>query len=169
MQQQYYIADLHLGHGDTILRFRPQFSSWEEHDDYVVGMINETVNPTDSLYIAGDTLIKDIGIPYLKKIACRNIYLVPGNHCGERTMLSTLPYKRIQGAMTLKLGDRIGVVTHIPVHPTCLEERWGFNIHGHLHEQSLIDKRYLCISCEQTGYKPVTKKWMEQKLKGNEK
>ncbi len=165
MQHQYFLADLHLGHGDGVLRFRPQFSTWQEHDEFIVNSINEIVNPNDSLYLAGDIIITDKGIHAINQINCRNIYLIPGNHDGERSFINLIRYKRVMGAMQLTLGGKLGVITHIPVHPSCLDERWAFNIHGHLHDQSLIDKRYLCISCEQTKYRPVTKVWLEQKLK----
>lgn len=166
MQSQYYIADLHLGHGDGILRFRGGFENWEAHDQFVVDQINETVNPTDSLYIAGDAVITDKGIKYLQKIACRNIYLIPGNHCGERTQLASMPYKRITGALTVRVGNYNCIVTHIPIHPSELD-RWDINIHGHLHDQSIIDPRYLCISCEQSKYIPQTKAQMLEKIKKN--
>ena len=46
------------------------------------------------------------------------------------------------------------LATHIPVHESQLM-RFGYNVHGHMHEKSLDDPRYLCVSVEHTDYKPI--------------
>lgn len=164
MQQRYYLADTHFGHGDAILRFRPQFSTWQEHDQYIVDQINAVVNPTDSLYLLGDIVIRTPGYAALDAINCRNIYLVQGNHDGERCVLPTR-YKEVSSAKPCRIDKVSGVITHIPVHPQCLD-RWVFNIHGHLHDEVIDDPRYVCVSCEQTDFRPVNLDWIRNKLKG---
>jgi calcineurin-like phosphoesterase family protein len=44
-------------------------------------------------------------------------------------------------------------LTHAPVHPD--ELRGKFNVHGHVHTATLPDARYLNVSCENVGYKPI--------------
>lgn len=163
MQKRYYLADTHFGHGDKILRFRPQFKSAEEHDQYIVDQINAVVNPTDSLYLAGDVCITEAGYKALYQINCQNMYLVQGNHDGERCAIPNV-FKRVLGSMECRIKKEYGIITHIPVHESCLD-RWAFNIHGHLHDESLIDPRYVCVSCEQTNYRPVDIDWILAKLK----
>jgi len=152
----YSIADLHLGHGPGILRIRPQFKTIEEHDQFVVDSINEVVNPKDTLYILGDTVIRELGWFYINQINCRNKIKIPGNHCGERTPIREVFFKSITGAHARRLpSSEIGAVfTHIPVHPSCLD-RWQVNVHGHLHDQLIDDPRYLCVSCEAVNFKPI--------------
>jgi len=152
----YTIADLHLGHGPGILQIRPQFKTIEEHDKHVVKCINEVVNPNDTLYVLGDVVIREAGWVWFYKINCRNIVLVPGNHCGERTPVRGVFFKAITGAHARRLpSSTIGAVfTHIPVHPSCLD-RWTVNVHGHLHDQKIDDPRYLCVSCEAVDYRPI--------------
>ena len=152
----YCIADLHLGHGPGVLRFRTQFKTVEEHDKFIVDSINATVNPKDSLYLLGDIVIREAGWVWLNRINCRNLVLVPGNHCGERTPVRGVFFKTITGAYARQLpGSDVGAVfTHIPVHPSCLD-RWQVNVHGHLHDQVIDDPRYLCVSCEAIDYKPI--------------
>jgi calcineurin-like phosphoesterase family protein len=167
MQEVFFLADTHFGHGDKVLRFRPQFKSGEEHDAYIVSRINSVVNPTDTLVLAGDIVITEIGYESLRKLNCRNIILVPGNHDGERTPIPHDLLKKVVGTYGFELKyskeQRLGcVVTHIPIHPSCLD-RWDLNIHGHLHDESIIDPRYVCVSCEQVNYTPVSK--VELKLK----
>ena len=150
----YTIGDLHLGH--EACATRRGFSSIQEHDAYIIEMINATVNPTDSLILVGDVLITSVGLPALYKIHCRHQILVPGNHDGERCKIPTDHFTHVTGAYARRLpGSRTSAVfTHIPIHPSCLD-RWDMNIHGHLHDESIIDPRYVCVSCEQLKYKPI--------------
>jgi calcineurin-like phosphoesterase family protein len=46
------------------------------------------------------------------------------------------------------------LLTHIPVHPSQLR-RGVLNVHGHLHARTINDPRYVCVSLEQTGFRPV--------------
>ena len=52
----------------------------------------------------------------------------------------------------------VGLMTHISVHPSQLDRR-TVNVHGHLHARPLDDARYLCVSVEQTGFRPVAIGW----------
>lgn len=58
------------------------------------------------------------------------------------------------------------LLSHIPVHPGSLG-RWDGNFHGHLHSNVVNqwhgkhmtdkpDSRYLCLSVEHIGYRPIT-------------
>lgn len=66
------------------------------------------------------------------------------------------------------------VMSHVPLHPDSVE-RWGLNVHGHLHSNSVkdvfksyagnsdgvtditpLDKRYFCVSVEQHNLAPVS-------------
>ena len=49
--------------------------------------------------------------------------------------------------------DKI-VLSHVPIHPESVA-RWKGNVHGHLHENKLEDKRYMNICVEHTDYTPV--------------
>lgn len=151
----YTIADLHLGHiGAATIR---GLTTVHEHDEMVVDAINSVVNPKDSLYLLGDIVVTDEGLIGLSKINCCNLYLVPGNHCGERAPIRHAMFNRVMGAYVRRLpGTRHqAVFTHMPIHPQCLD-RWQFNVHGHLHSETITDPRFLCVSCEQLNYKPIS-------------
>ncbi len=47
------------------------------------------------------------------------------------------------------------LLSHIPIHP-CQLFRFKGNIHGHIHENSLEDERYINVSCEVIDYLPKT-------------
>jgi calcineurin-like phosphoesterase family protein len=50
-------------------------------------------------------------------------------------------------------GNKV-IMSHIPIHPDSVG-RFGTNIHGHLHYQSIDDPRYVCVSLEHTDYRPI--------------
>ena len=45
-------------------------------------------------------------------------------------------------------------LTHCPIHPNELDYRVSFNIHGHVHENSIKDKRYINVCMENVDYTP---------------
>ena len=96
MQRVYFIADTHFGHPGA-LRFRDQFTTVDAHDEFIVDQINTTVNPKDTLIIAGDAIITPYGVKAFMEIRCQNIILVPGNHDGERFNLMHVPNIRVMG------------------------------------------------------------------------
>lgn len=155
--KQLAIADTHFDHGPGILQIRPQFKSVREHDAFILDSINSVANKHDTLLLLGDIGINEGSYALLSQITCLNVILVPGNHCGERSIIDHSVFKRVMGAYTRRLPhSRLeAVFTHIPVHPQCLD-RWDINIHGHLHDQVIVDDpRYFCVSCEALDYKPI--------------
>ena len=47
------------------------------------------------------------------------------------------------------------MLTHIPIHPGQLN-RFDANIHGHIHDRKIDDKRYVNVSVEQINYTPIS-------------
>ena len=48
------------------------------------------------------------------------------------------------------------ILSHCPIHPSELDYRFKYNIHGHVHVKSLSDERYINVCCEAIDYKPKT-------------
>ena len=90
-----------------------------------------------------------------------------GNHdiFGQKEYLKY--FKEIYGVRVF-VDDFI--LSHIPLHPDCVTDRFAVNVHGHLHAnevmwQSMIpelrhtmepDPRYLCVCVEQTDFTPLS-------------
>lgn len=147
------IADLHLGH-EKMAQYRG-FSNADEQDRLIEERWNQVVNKRDTVWILGDVSMErkrdyqKLGrLNGFKKVVLGNHDLPKGSHNQE--MLKWV--NSIAGAVT----DRGGrwILTHVPVHPTELD-RWGVNIHGHLHEESIGEPGWICVSCEQVDYTPV--------------
>ncbi len=133
------------------LRSKEPFADIEEHDQYLIDQWNSVVRPQDHVWVLGDVCF---GLKNLPKIGLCNgtKRLIAGNH----DMLPLAEYSkyftRICGAVDYK-GF---IMTHIPVHESQFM-RWTHNIHGHLHEKVLPDKRYINVSVEQLDdMKPIS-------------
>lgn len=152
---KWFISDLHLGH-EKVYQGRG-FPTIEDHDNTIINNINLRVKPEDTLFILGDVCVagpKKIEVlQRMREITCRKV-LIAGNHDpGDMTLLAPL-FDAIHGAYVL--GNEQWLLTHVPVHPQCLGERFKANLHGHMHKNVIeYDPRYLNLSVEMTGYLPV--------------
>ena len=156
MSKTWVIADPHFGHAN-ILSFKDDdgnpirpFSSVEEMDKTMLNKWNERVSDEDRVYVLGDVAMNKKGflgvVPYLKG---RKV-LVKGNHDVEKLSFYSQWFDDIR-AYEIKKGY---IMSHIPIHEGSMG-RWAINIHGHIHQRSIPDKRYVCVSVEHTDYAPV--------------
>jgi calcineurin-like phosphoesterase family protein len=157
------IADPHFGHagvtrftvgeGDGAKPLRP-WDTVEDMDQALVDNWNSVVKDGDRVYLLGDATMSRRSIATLNKLNGR-IVLVKGNHDVYGIKDYAPSVDDIRACVVVKASSQRSVVlTHIPIHPQCLD-RWAGNIHGHLHANSIDDPRYVCVSVEQTNYYPV--------------
>lgn len=152
MSQVYFAGDLHLDH-KNICNFRPQFNTMEEHNQIVMDNILSTVTKRDKLYLMGDIAFSLDALELIKSIPCQKV-LVCGNHEINQniTMKHLVDVYDSIHALTQYKGYWL---THCPIHPQEIRGRKGV-IHGHMHYKSIDnDGRYVCVSLEQTDYKPI--------------
>ena len=151
MTQSYFAGDLHLDHRN-IVKYRPKFSSVEEHNEVVMDNIRSVDTKRDTLYLPGDNAFSVEALSLIKELPCRKIAIL-GNHCTERVKFHHLVdvYDNIHSALVYK-GFWL---THIPVHPSCIDMKRG-NIHAHLHDLFINDPKYICVSIDHNNYKPFT-------------
>ena len=158
------VADTHFGH-QLMATIRP-FTTVEEHDEAIISNWNEVVAENDRVYLLGDVAMNRRCLPTVGRCNGKKV-LVKGNHDIFK-LKDYLPFFDDIRAYIVK--PKVGVIlSHIPIHPASLE-RWKLNVHGHLHEgqvkvmgtdsfgtpiREVVDKRYRCVSLEQTGYKPI--------------
>ena len=165
-------ADLHLGHKGVCEFLRNDGSKlrpWdnvEEMDEALIENHNSVVRPKDKVYYLGDIAINRKALPTLARLNGEKI-LVRGNHDIFRLDDYTPYFKDVRG--THKLDKYI--LSHIPIHPDSIPHWCRANIHGHLHSNHVmqnlgedwsgdnvytVDKRYYCVSVENTNYTPIS-------------
>jgi calcineurin-like phosphoesterase family protein len=152
MSKVLFISDLHLGH-DKIHEFaagyRGNCKNVDEHSEYIIEQWNSVVTKHDLVYVNGDVCFKKEYMPQLTKLNGTK-HLILGNH-DKFSLAEYLKYfNKIHGFSKYK-GQ--AWLSHAPVHPQSL--RGLFNIHGHVHQNSLDDLRYINISVEALNGRPV--------------
>lgn len=146
---KYVCADMHLRHYNNALR--RGFKSCEEHDDLIIKNWNSIVRPSDIVYVLGDlTMEKKSPYPILNELNGIK-YVALGNHEKRQDVNELLKY--VNGVASC-FEIKGSILTHIPIHP-CELKRYRSNIHGHLHEKTVGEKGYFCVSMEHIDYKPI--------------
>ena len=137
MTKVWFGSDFHLGQ-KNISKFRPNWNSEKEHREFLIDSWRKIIKPKDTVYILGDFCFTEEA--WLKD--CLNLpgaykYLVRGNH----DYLNHQWYGNV-------FDDVYGIVkykefwlSHCPIHPE--ELRGKINLHGHVHNNTINDHRYL--------------------------
>ena len=151
MSRSYFVGDAHFGHRN-ICKYRPQFTSVEEHDAYIHNELMNTITKRDTTYFCGDNAFTNDGLYLIRKIPGRKICIL-GNHCTERVSIIDIAntYDKVHSVLSYK-GFWL---THVPIHPDEMRGKNG-NIHAHMHNKSINDSRYICVSLEHNNFKPFT-------------
>lgn len=158
MSNVYFIGDTHWGHRN-ILKYRPEFSSIEEHDEIITQNILSTVDKRDTLWLLGDIIFDKSHIDRLRLISDHVGHLnwILGNHDSDNKARQDIIREILSMDIIHKVGSLFSNngfwLSHPPIHPD--ELRSKPNIHGHVHSQTIPDNRYFNVSCENLGYTPI--------------
>lgn len=156
MTEVFTISDTHFSH-NNILKFKQpdgslvrEFKSVEEMDTSLILNWNSVVKPDDIVIHCGDVCFSGQSYDRIMPLLHGKKYLVRGNH-------DTFSEGRYQRHFSRVLGCYVRdnyIFTHVPIHTECIG-RFKANIHGHVHKDSLPDKRYVNVSVEVIGYTPI--------------
>jgi calcineurin-like phosphoesterase family protein len=148
-----YISDTHFGHRNMAIK--RGFKDETEHDEYIVSEWNKIVFKKDVTWILGDVTMEKSNYEILNKLnGIKKVIL--GNHDKPEHVPKLLEYVNKVCAVQYVKHKEFGniIFSHIPIHPKELEYRFTINIHGHVHTNTLDDKRYINVSAEVIDYKP---------------
>jgi len=156
-----YISDPHFGHRNMAIK--RGFKDENEHDEHIVSEWNKIVFKKDVVWILGDLTMEKGNYEILNRLnGIKKVIL--GNHDEPQHVPKLLEYVNKVCAVQYVKHKEFGniIFSHIPIHPQELEYRFTINIHGHVHENTLQDKRYINVSAEVIDYKP---KLLEELIK----
>ena len=181
MKNYWFISDTHFNHSNFLAFKRDDgtpcrdFDSIKEMNELIIENWNKAIKPQDKVYHLGDVIMGDPK-KYDKILSRLNgkKRLVIGNHDIEKLKHISKYFQKISGARDLNINGFKCIISHIPLHPSCLE-RFGVNIHGHIHDRILGRKEfkiqprplkiletviipqpnYLNVCVERTDYKPI--------------
>ena len=147
----FFISDLHLGHVNMALH--RGFTSIDDMHNTIITNWNKIISKIDCIYILGDITMEKSKDYYLLDELKGDKNIVLGNHDMKQHVPELLKYvQSVAGMINYK---KEFILTHCPVYPSELEFRFKYNIHGHTHENSISDKRYINVTCEQLNYTPI--------------
>lgn len=157
MGQVYIVSDLHIGH-KNIMNFAGDYrhgETYEENIHSIVKMWNSVVTKYDKVFVLGDVCFRHEYLDVLDELKGRKV-LIRGNHDGRFSTRDWLMYfEEVEGIVRYKNYW----LTHAPIHPA--ELRGKKNIHGHVHQNSILDgynecdERYINVCIENTGGAPI--------------
>tara|TARA_R110000851_G_scaffold87648_1_gene191031 strand:- start:5814 stop:6329 length:516 start_codon:yes stop_codon:yes gene_type:complete len=151
MSKHFIISDPHFGHVN--MATKRGFSDVYSHDLHIIDKWNSVVTKRDFVWVLGDFTMEKTSPYYNLDALIGTKFGVLGNHDQPQHIPELLKYvKKVCGIKTM--GKHKAVLTHCPIHPTELDCRYKFNIHGHVHENTLLDRRYINVSCEAVDYTP---------------
>lgn len=148
-----YISDTHFHHHNMAIK--RGFNDENEMNEHIVSEWNKVVNKRDTVWILGDITMEKSNYEILDRLnGIKKVIL--GNHDQPQHVPKLLQFVNKVCACLYIKDKTFGniILSHIPVHSQELEYRWKLNIHGHVHENTLDDKRYINISAEVIDYKP---------------
>lgn len=129
----------------------------EVMNEEMIGWYNEMVDDGDRVYLLGDVAFSpQLLRRSVSRLKGRKI-LVPGNHDPKGMRKYIDLFDDVRGYV-----QRDGwIMSHIPIHPHCLG-RWKLNIHGHLHNNQVMDsvkrlvpdERYYNACVERHKFRP---------------
>lgn len=158
MGNTFFISDTHFGHKNVILfkdedgkLMRPGFANIDEMNEHIIECWNKTVTNKDKVIHCGDVAFGSAALELCKRLNGIK-YLVLGNHDNLDIYKYAGIFKKIYGVKYM--SNDVAICTHAPIHETSLR-KFKLNIHGHLHDEVVGDKRYFNVSVEQLNYTPI--------------
>lgn len=186
MSEIFFISDTHFSHRGIIIYepIKRPFSSLEEHDEHLVERWNSVVRDEDTVYHLGDFCLNRSALQFASRLRGKKI-LIMGNHDTFRTHeYLEVGFSALKGAFQYENL----ILTHVPVHPNQLEQRFFANVHGHLHSKVVLvdpkddpewteekttlrkpDWRYLNVGCEHVNMTPITLEEVYSRIVENQK
>lgn len=134
----WFTSDTHFGHANVLDFCSRPWKTVDEMNDALVATINAYVAPNDTLYHLGDFSFKmsvDDARELRKRIRCRNIHWIPGNHDKDWSQPNVADTFQVEPSIaTLKLeGGRKIVMCHYPIMDWPGLGHGAIHLHGHIH------------------------------------
>lgn len=148
----FFIGCLHLGH-ENMAKHRG-FADSEDHDLNLIEQWNKVITKRDKVFILGDVSMESSKPYHLLDQLQGYKHVVLGNHDDPKDVRKLLEYvDKVSGPFRYKKEYWL---SHIPVHPIEFDYRIRVNIHAHIHELELNDKRYFKVDAKHLKYKPIS-------------
>jgi len=174
MTDRFVCSDHHLFH-ERILEFcakqRP-FDTVEEMNEVIIERHNSLIKPKDHVWYFGDVVFGDANSNLAERLEIIDRmngvkHLLGGNHDKLRAVMTEYQKYFVSIEAYREFGHNKDICSHYPVHTQQLEERYKFNVHGHLHDIVLDDPRYINICLDNRDLCPTNWEQVYAEYKAN--
>ena len=162
----FLISDTHFQHQAPYTKFtredgtmlRPHGSA-EAGDEAMIENWNKVVSPNSKVYHLGDVFMTTKAneiVNVMRRLNGTKV-LIKGNHDVAKLSVYAEYFKDVRAYHVLANL----VLSHVPLHPESISQRWLGNVHGHLHYKTVKDKwgkddpKYFNVSVERINYTPI--------------
>lgn len=164
----FFTSDTHFGHARCVEFANRPYEAVGQMNDSLVDAVNSRVGVDDELYILGDYSFKmTVADAYelRKKIACKRVHLIPGNHDKDWTQPAVSGAFIVEPPICILKVDGLKIVmSHFPMADWQGMSHGSWHLHGHIHsiggaynlfnrEQGLL--RY-DVGVDANAYAPVS-------------
>ncbi len=138
MQEIYFSADYHLFHSNIIKYSNRPFKDSAEMNACILDKLNERVKKNDYLYFLGDLAFWRNNYTFLavqewlKRVACRNICVIRGNHDKYIDKLKDY-FCWIKDYKKIKVGDQEIVLMHYAMRVWDKSHYGSWQLFAHSH------------------------------------
>jgi calcineurin-like phosphoesterase family protein len=160
LHEKWFVSDTHFFHANILKflrndgkRLRHEFHNLEDMHEYMVSKWNENVKDNDYVYHLGDVTFQyHAGFNNLMSRLKGKKRLIVGNHDAIWNPALMRWFEKVDLWKGFK--EHNFTASHMPLRIDGFRDG-AFNVHGHVHANSLVDKRYINVSVEVRGYSPV--------------
>jgi calcineurin-like phosphoesterase family protein len=134
MPNVWFTADFHLGHANIIRYCDRPFQTVSEMDDEILARLNACAVETDTVYFLGD-FCRGTGreaLAYRRRIRCKNIFFVEGNHDAGAKKICT-EFGWWKQLAEVKVREQLIVLCHYAMRVWHHSFRGSWHLYGHSH------------------------------------
>ena len=163
-RRTFVTADTHFGHAEAIELFKRPFANVEAMDEALLKGINDTVGPDDRLVHLGDFTgpirpkrdLVDVAASIRRRIRCRRIELVAGNHDPiDREAFRSI-FDAVHELHSWRDdGDLRIVCCHYPLRTWQGRLKGAVHLFGHTHGALPDEGRSSDVGVDVRGFRPV--------------
>lgn len=141
MANIWFTSDLHFGHDREFIWEPRGFANVQEMNETELKKFNEKVQPEDTVYILGDTMLGDstVGEEYLKQLNGHKIFILGNHDTNPRIEIYKKYADEVVYAKVIKYKKRTIYMSHYPTLTGNLDGDAGhcvLNFFGHTHQQN---------------------------------
>lgn len=167
MNRTFFYSDPHFGHQKVLDYEQRPFTSVDHMNKQLITNWNNVVSKGDTVYLLGDIAF------HLKKEEVTNIIqqlqgkkiLILGNHDRRKSVSWWLDVGFHTVSEYPILYDWKYLLSHEPVQLS--PDMPYLNLHGHLHSEQHNSHQHICLSVEQTRYRPIRLEQVEKRIARN--